>query len=95
MAEREGLNEHRGTNYRYHMRNYYFVGVDGAQKMNTCCKKCVRRYPGCHAECEDYMEFRAEKDSMNAKRREANEGEWDIDSYILHIRERIRKGRFR
>ncbi len=28
-----------------------------------CCYKCDKRHVGCHADCEDYLAFRREKES--------------------------------
>lgn len=49
--------------------------------MSMSCKGCTKRYIGCHAECEDYKKFRAEKDEKNAeryRRRKANQDRYAI-----------------
>ena len=28
------------------------------------CKDCERRYPGCHSECQDYIEFSRERNEL-------------------------------
>lgn len=30
--------------------------------MKTCCKDCAKRYLGCHASCDDYKAFKAERE---------------------------------
>ena len=31
------------------------------------CKDCTKRYPGCHAKCESYIEWKAEHDEAAQK----------------------------
>lgn len=33
--------------------------------MGSPCKDCLNRFVGCHADCEKYKEFRAERDRVN------------------------------
>jgi len=41
--------------------------------MNTPCKGCERREIGCHAKCEDYANFKAERAKLNERRKKAAE----------------------
>lgn len=37
--------------------------------MKVPCYKCEDRYVGCHGECEKYIAFRSERESIYEKRR--------------------------
>lgn len=39
----------------------------------TCCKNCQGRYPGCHAECDLYIEQKEHLNKFNEKKRAENE----------------------
>lgn len=39
----------------------------------TCCKGCEKRFPGCHSECEDYLEERRKLDEYNEEKYRENE----------------------
>ena len=37
-------------------------------KLNSqCCKDCKKRHPGCHGECEDYINAKAEAERIRQK----------------------------
>ena len=46
--------------------------------MSAPCKNCPNRVMGCHSKCDKYAEFRAYRDSINAKRRAEN----DLNDFI-------------
>ena len=35
--------------------------------MKAPCKDCEKRYPGCHAKCEEYQAFHKANEEMNEK----------------------------
>lgn len=37
--------------------------------MDCKCKGCEKRYPGCHAKCPDYAEFKKAVEAENEMRR--------------------------
>jgi len=44
----------------------------------TCCKDCVKRYLGCHGSCEEYKQFKHQREKANKKYREVNNSiEWN------------------
>ena len=49
--------------------------------MNVPCNECKKRYLGCHAECEDYAEFKAKMAEINEKRRAEKEAYCEFKSY--------------
>ena len=56
-----------------------------------CCKNCKKREVGCHANCEEYKEFRKPFDRASEQRR--NDGVLAEMDYLRG--ERIRKGTYR
>lgn len=47
--------------------------------MNAPCKDCKDRHAGCHSECERYQAYAAEREAINAKKREAA----NADGYLF------------
>ena len=41
------------------------------------CKDCEKRTPGCHSTCEEYIQFRKERDEMLNKKREESRILWN------------------
>ena len=39
------------------------------QNNNKCCKDCIERAPGCHAECTRYAEFKERLEKIKTERR--------------------------
>lgn len=39
------------------------------------CKECSKRTLGCHATCEDYLQFRVERDKINMEKVEKEASE--------------------
>ncbi len=37
--------------------------------LDSPCYKCPDRYPGCHSECDEYIEFRKSEDDLKKKDR--------------------------
>lgn len=37
--------------------------------MENPCHNCPKRYPGCHASCEDYKSWKAQWDEMRERER--------------------------
>lgn len=33
----------------------------------TCCRNCDKRYPGCHSQCPEYIEEKANYDAKKAE----------------------------
>lgn len=54
------------------------------------CQKCKDRHQGCHAECEDYKEYREKIEEDNARKRDENM----VDGYTIEGNSK-RKNRFR
>lgn len=52
----------------------------------TCCKSCQGRYPGCHSECESYIEERKKLDKFNEKKRHENQARMYNNSQRKHVR---------
>lgn len=50
--------------------------------MKTPCKDCTQRCLNCHSKCVKYQEFRAELNSINAKRKAEN----DFNNFIRSVR---------
>ncbi len=53
------------------------------------CKGCTERHPGCHTVCEEYKDFKAQKDAERESRR--REGDAESDE-VERTRNRIKKG---
>lgn len=53
------------------------------------CKGCTERHPGCHAVCEEFKAFKAQKDAERESRRMEYEAETDAAE---RTRNRIKKG---
>lgn len=41
------------------------------------CKDCEKHTPGCHSTCEEYIQFRKERDEMLNKKREESRILWN------------------
>lgn len=50
-------------------------------KPQAPCMNCERRYVGCHAECEDYKEFRKLADKMSEEFRKKKNKHLDITMF--------------
>lgn len=57
----------------------------------TCCKNCTKRHLRCHSTCEDYLEFRKNKDIENAKIHYNRTYDADIIDYHNRLYERNRR----
>lgn len=60
--------------------------------VNAPCKHCPERAVGCHAVCERYKAFKADKENENLRRREYNAAE-DAEIRGKRRRMEIRKDR--
>lgn len=62
-----------------------------------CCKGCVapKRYPGCHAVCQEYIADKARHDEEQAAIRKIKETQDGLDSMMLAGVEKARKARRR
>lgn len=40
--------------------------------MQTNCKGCTERKPGCHDKCEKYKKYKAQNEEIRERRRSAN-----------------------
>lgn len=56
------------------------------------CMECTKRYPGCHAKCEEYLKARAELDEIN-EIKNANRSYWAYTNHKITKRkkEKMRK----
>ena len=46
------------------------------------CKDCTSRYVGCHSKCEDYANFKAEREKAKARR-------YAVSDYWAYKKEQI------
>lgn len=53
------------------------------------CMDCGKRHPRCHAECEDYRQYRAEIDRKNEIVRKQTE---ETQYKVAHIPHAVQKG---
>ena len=62
-----------------------------------CCKGCVapKRYPGCHAVCQEHIADKARHEEEQAAIRKKKETQDGLDSMILAGVEKARKARRR
>lgn len=51
---------------------------------STPCRECPGRYPGCHAKCSRYTDFRRRTDAANLARQREN----DVLRYIRENHEK-------
>lgn len=51
--------------------------------MNAPCRGCPDRHPLCHMDCPKYLEFRAERDRINAERRAEKQLTWDTNQNAM------------
>lgn len=56
--------------------------------IQTSCKDCKKRIPGCHDECDNYKDFKAQKklENDNARKYRCNSIGWD--GYHKHSKKR-------
>lgn len=57
------------------------------------CYGCEGRHPGCHGECEYYINWKRERDKMNAERNLQTSIDADRIRAMIHTIEKTRKGR--
>lgn len=59
------------------------------------CKGCQKRYPGCHAKCENYIAWNKEHQEIKRIGRiEAQKARWQTEDYYKWMNSgRRRKGR--
>lgn len=62
-------------------------------RIQSGCKGCMKRYPGCHGECESYREFRAWIEQRNAEMRKDAESRRDQVMFISRFLKELHKGR--
>ena len=55
------------------------------------CFNCESRYPGCHAECEYYLEWKKEHDRVKAEENAERKKEYDRKSYDVERHDRVIK----
>ena len=55
------------------------------------CFNCESRYPGCHAECEYYLEWKREHDMIKAEENAERKKEYDRKSYDVERHDRVIK----
>lgn len=55
------------------------------------CFKCESRYPGCHAECEYYLEWKRDHDKVKAEENAERKKEYDRKSYDVERHDRVIK----
>jgi hypothetical protein len=60
--------------------------------MQTPCKDCKDRHPGCHGMCPRYAEFRVALDAIRERRREAQKSPISDDA-IKMFHKQMRKRR--
>lgn len=58
-----------------------------------CCYDCVtpKRHPGCHAECEEYLKEKAERDRRREELYAIKERIVDLNTYYFHRDGRVKK----
>ena len=56
--------------------------------INAPCKDCIKRQLGCHSTCQDYKQFRKERDFVNQQRRQQQLIE---QAHIDSIRRQLKK----
>ena len=49
----------------------------------TCCKGCMKRHPGCHATCPDYLAEKLQHDILRDKEQRKRRAESEV--YETHI----------
>lgn len=55
------------------------------------CFRCDKRYPGCHASCEDYLEWKKSHDALKAEEDAERKKFYDQKSYEAEKHERVVK----
>lgn len=61
-------------------------------KKITCCRKCDKRYPGCHDDCEIFQSEKGARDvEKNMIRGEKNLGYMNRECILKSIERRRRK----
>lgn len=61
--------------------------------MTAPCKDCQDRHEGCHGECERYKAYAAEREAINAKKREAASADGYLFAKIKKLNRTKRKRR--
>lgn len=49
----------------------------------NCCYNCQRRHAGCHGQCADYAEYRAQLEANKARVTKRREDSHMIQSYYI------------
>ena len=55
------------------------------------CFKCDKRYPGCHAECEDYLKWKEEHDKVKAEEDAERRNDYVRKAYEVDRHDRVVK----
>ena len=55
------------------------------------CRGCEDREIGCHSKCERYLAAKDEAEKNRLEHIEESERNWEVNSYIAHSRDEIRK----
>ncbi len=55
------------------------------------CYKCPDRHIGCHSDCEQYAEWKAERQALAEQEKERAAGEKEVANYILQSKERHKR----
>lgn len=55
------------------------------------CYKCPDRHIGCHSDCEQYAEWKAERQALLEQEKERAAGEKEAANYILQSKERHKR----
>ena len=54
------------------------------------CRTCARRAMGCHAGCEQYIAWKAGRDTVRAAARKKQNAEDDLDNYAAETSRRLK-----
>lgn len=55
------------------------------------CYKCPDRHMGCHSDCEQYAEWKAERQALAEREKERDAGAKEVANYILQSKERRKR----